>query len=107
VARVVLVVFDGFQLLDLAGPAGVFDAANQVLGRDVYTLAPISVDGGTIRAGNGIAVATGTVREAARTPIDILLVAGGWPVARTDIDRALVDGVAAAATRSRRVAAVC
>src|SRR5438067_3533510 len=104
---VVLVVFDGFQLLDLAGPADVFAAATRLAAPDPgYRLRTAAVAAGTVRAGNG----TGVVADTAlgRVPgIDTLLVAGGWAMRGDPAEPALVEGVRRLAGRARRVASVC
>ena len=116
--RVALVVFDGFQLLDLAGPADVFDVANQVVGRNsrAYSVEVLSSLGGAVVASNGVALTTAGFADAATQQVhsgsrsnrrDTLIVVGGWPVARSPIDPRLVNAVKALARQSRRVASVC
>jgi transcriptional regulator GlxA family with amidase domain len=108
--RVVFVVFDGMQLLDLAGPADVFRAATLLLGGTGYDLVTASLDGAPVRADNGIVVTPdGSLADLRRSrrPIDTLAVVGGIGV-RDAIDAGrLPDALAALAPRSGRVASVC
>jgi hypothetical protein len=52
--EVVFVLFDGAQLLDVAGPADVFSMANEFAAAPVYTVEFASVRGGTVTATNGL-----------------------------------------------------
>jgi transcriptional regulator GlxA family with amidase domain len=53
--RVVIVIFDGFQLFDLAGPADVFATASLLSRESGYGLEVTAVRAGSVRAHNGIA----------------------------------------------------
>ncbi|MEU4216896.1 GlxA family transcriptional regulator [Actinoplanes sp. NPDC026623] len=105
--RTVIVIFDGFQLLDLAGPADVFATANLLTRADGYRLEVAAVRAGQVPAQNGIvALAQATLAEIAG-PIDTLLIVGGLSLSAGPADRELVEGIAGLAPRCRRVASVC
>jgi transcriptional regulator GlxA family with amidase domain len=104
--RVVIVVFPGFQLLDMAGPADVFGTADLVKGGGGYRIEVAAVGGGSISAGNGVTVAASALGEITE-PIDTLLVAGGWSVPEHVQDPELVGAIARLAGVARRVASVC
>src|SRR5690606_18706836 len=74
--RIVLVVYDGFQLLDLAGPADVFAAADLVAegGYEAEVTAPRA---GQVPAQHGVEVAVRTPLREVGGPIDTLVVVGG------------------------------
>lgn len=78
--RVVFVVYPGFELLDMAGPAAVFDGANHVRARNgkpsYYAIDIVSTDGGMVTSSSGVAVSSVPYRKAARKPVDTLLIAG-------------------------------
>ncbi|MET9390370.1 DJ-1/PfpI family protein [Streptomyces sp. NPDC006624] len=100
--RVVFVVFDGFQPLDLTGPHEVFHSAG---GYDCVVLAAragpvVSESGLLVHAGHGVA-------DLDPAGTDTLVVAGGQGVDRARQDEALVAWIAAAAAGARRVASVC
>lgn len=40
--------YDGFELLDMAGPASVFAAANRAAGQSAYNCIYLSLEGGTV-----------------------------------------------------------
>ncbi len=103
--RIVVVVFPGFQLLDLAGPADVFGTAELVVPGS-YRVEVVAPGGGLVPAGNGVTVAASALDEA-EGPIDTLMVAGGLSVPGHLADAGLVGGIAALAGAARRTASVC
>jgi transcriptional regulator GlxA family with amidase domain len=105
--KVVIVAFPGIQPLDVAGPAEVFAAANQ-LAPDSYAVqvAARSPNPLITRSGS-YGIVPGTTTARCRGPIDTLIVAGGFGVTDAVEDELLVGWVRSAARRSRRVASVC
>ena len=93
--RVVFAVFEGMQLLDLAGPADVFRAATLLLGGTGYEVVTASVDGEPVRADDGIVIAPDTSLadlRRSRRPLGTLAVLLGQPLAETEqILRGLED----------------
>jgi len=71
--RVALLAYEGCQLLDVTGPAAVFGAANQALGKRAYDLQILSPDGGAVASSCGVTLHT---RRLGGMP-DTLLVSGG------------------------------
>jgi transcriptional regulator GlxA family with amidase domain len=104
--RVLIVVFPGFQLLDMAGPADVFGLVALLSPGDCYRVEVVAVRAGEVSAGNGVTVTASAISEVTG-PIDTLMVAGGMSVPDHVADRELVAGIAALAGRARRVASVC
>ena len=106
--RVVIVIFDGFQLFDLAGPADVFATASLLApAEDGYRLEVTAVHAGAVPAGNGLTTVAPTALDEVAGPIDTLLVVGGLSVPKRLRDRELVDGIARLASSARRVTSVC
>ncbi|TDE48530.1 GlxA family transcriptional regulator [Nonomuraea mesophila] len=103
--RVLVVVFPGFQLLDMAGPADVFGTAALVT-HGGYHVEVAAVGGGAVPAGNGVTVMATPLGEV-EGPVDTLLVAGGWSVREQIAQSELVAEVARLAGSARRVASVC
>src|SRR5215475_6995855 len=100
--RIVFVIFDGFQSLDLAGPYEVFQHASQLTG--AYGCEIVAPAAGIVTAGSGLPVhAEAGVADLDPAGIDTLVVAGGGGVddARRDAD--LVSWVATAGAGARRV----
>lgn len=107
---VVVVAFDDFQLLDLAGPVEVFETANR-LGREPrYHRTLVTPDGRSVRSSSGVEVgADASIAElaAATPPIDTLVVVGGFGSDRCAQDQDFLASVVALAARAQRITSVC
>lgn len=102
--RVRILAYEGSQLLDATGPAAVFGAANESVGRQVYDLAILSPDGGSVTTNSGIALQS---RKIGGQP-DTLLVAGGSKGLRAAMERADVKRWLRKVTpKCRRFGSVC
>lgn len=99
--RIGLVVFPGFQILDLATLTP-FELANAQLGRAAYRLEVLSEHGGAVASSSGVTVES---RRWAGARCDTVLVSGSvsLPEASPGLCRFL-EGVASS---SRRVASIC
>ncbi|MFX0581232.1 GlxA family transcriptional regulator [Nocardia nepalensis] len=107
---IVLVVYDGIQLIELAGPMDIFGAANAVIGAPVYRMVTASPRAGAISVEGGVTmniehslpeIACGT------DEIDTMIVIGGNGAFASSVSADVVRELPAIARRSRRVAAVC
>jgi transcriptional regulator GlxA family with amidase domain len=97
----VLVVYPGFQALDLTGPHEVLAAA----GTAVVVAAP---EAGPIASESGLVVhAAAALRSIDPAAVDTLVVAGGDGVYAAARERATVEWVAATGAAARRTASVC
>lgn len=106
VARRVLVVgYPGAEMLDIACPADVFDAANRVGAEPGYRVELVSPTG-RFRCQNGIRMETELLAEVDGS-VDTLIVAGGVGHEAASSDPALLAQVRRLARCSRRVASVC
>jgi len=99
--RLGLVVFPGFQILDLAA-ASVFEVANVLASRQTYDVALYSEAGGHVASSSGIEVETQQLSDPA---FDTLIVTGDMAVATPS--EGLVRLVSEAAGASRRIASIC
>lgn len=95
-------VFDGHQILDLAGPLAAFDAVGKITGRPSYGLEVLSHAGGMVLSSAGVPVGTQSHKQAVA---DTLIVVGGDICSM--IKPIQVDSVAALAAGTPRVASVC
>jgi transcriptional regulator GlxA family with amidase domain len=102
---VALILFEGFQSLDVFGPLDAFDAANSLVPGS-YRLQLWSLEGEVVRAENGARVLADRCVHANLRP-DTLIIPGGYG-ARTlqlsGLQRKLLVGLA---RRSRRLVSVC
>jgi transcriptional regulator GlxA family with amidase domain len=105
--RVVLVVFDGLQSLDLTGPLEVFAAADRLSEGGGYTTEVVSAEGRAVRTSSGLSIQPERSLRGVRGPIDTLIVPGGEGTRDAGAAAELVPWLQTAAGRSRRVAAVC
>jgi transcriptional regulator GlxA family with amidase domain len=104
--RIVFVIFEGFQSLDLVGPYEVFqNAAGLAGGYRCEIVAPIA---GAVTSGNGLQVrASLGVDSADPAGVDTLVVAGGAGVEAARRDQGLVSWLGEAGAAARRVTSVC
>lgn len=104
--RIVFVIFEGFQPLDLFGPYEVFQHAHQLTGG--YFCQVTAPQPGLVRPGSGLSVhAPYGVADLNPDGIDTLVVAGGGGVDEARHDPALTSWIADAASGARRVTSVC
>ena len=101
---VFILAYEGCQLLDVAGPAAVFGAANESRVQPFYDLGIVSPDGGAVTSNSGVAIQS---RKIGGQP-DTLLVAGGSrglkaTMARDDLRRWLRT----VTPKARRFGSVC
>lgn len=95
------IVYPGFELLDVSGPASVFNGANRALSQRgmpfFYTIGLASARGGAVKSSSGLAMETRPIREfhsaeggtvlVAGAERDSLLPAVGDPTLRTALPR--------------------
>jgi transcriptional regulator GlxA family with amidase domain len=105
---VLVVLFDGFQSLDVTGPMEVFSGANQELIRHgqqpAYLINTASLGGQPVRASSGLRIIPDSDLRTVRG-VDLLLVPGG-PGARS-ADPELVGHLATLGQRVSRLVSVC
>lgn len=71
--RILFLVYDGFELLDMAGPATVFTAANELAGRPLYEVLTVAPTEGAV---SGIGVTASPISTIRLAQDDTLLVMG-------------------------------
>jgi transcriptional regulator GlxA family with amidase domain len=104
--RIVFVIFDGFQPLDLVGPHEVFQHAARLSGG--YRCEVVAPSAGPVLSGSGLPVHAGHgIANLDPAGVDTLVVAGGGGVDRATQQLELVAWVAAAGAGARRVTSVC
>src|SRR3546814_16114520 len=91
--RVVFVVFEGLQGLDLVGPLEVFADANDGLGRAAYELTVAAVEPGQVRTSSGLGVVDDVALADVRGQVETPGVAGGDGTHTVFDDQKLQDQV--------------
>lgn len=101
--------YDGFELLDMSGPASVFATANRIAGRVLYRCAYLSRTGGPISSSAGVDVVTQSFCSATLGTGDTLVVVGADtpPLAAALSDDGLLDTIRAANEGVGRMASIC
>ncbi len=102
--RVVAVVFDGFLLLDLAGPVGALEVAGHHV-EDGYAIELTSVSGGIVRSSVGVRVET--LPFVAGVPVDLLIVPGGPGIMEAAAAASVLALIREVSAHARRSASVC
>ena len=107
--KTVIVLFDGAQLLDVAGPADVFSIANEFVEAPAYKVEFASARGGNVTATNGLKCDTVPLRRVPIYGIDTLIIVGGGRAGIVDAihDEGLRQWITKATPQVRRLASVC
>lgn len=111
--RVAFIVYPGFELLDVSGPASVFNGANRALGQrgnsSFYKLVLASAHGGAVESSCGIAVETRPIAEMRPGHADTILIVGAErePLMQALTDPALRAAVSRQAGKAERFGSVC
>jgi transcriptional regulator GlxA family with amidase domain len=107
--RVVIVVFEGVQTLDVTGPAEVFANASRSQPKPTYEVEVASIGGGNRRTTCGVPIGTRDLRRLRPRRDDLVLVAGGPSAAivAAVADRELRAWLLRAARTVRRIGSVC
>lgn len=103
---VVILVFDGAELLDFAGPYEVFSACGKGDDEPLYAVWTASPDGQPIRAANGLIVVPDMAFSEVGRP-DVLIVPGGNGVYPIKDDPALHQLIRTQAAAERQTISVC
>jgi transcriptional regulator GlxA family with amidase domain len=108
---VVVLAFEGVQLLDVAGPVQTFASANEMAkeaGPAPYRVVVASRCGGPLVTSAGLPLLTRPLAAATRkAPVDTLILPGGPGVHTALKDKHIVDWVRRQISSARRIASVC
>ena len=108
IQAVAIVVYDGVQALDVAGPMDVFSEANTFLSRaDRYDTILVAAHHSPLRASNGIRLVADLTFEEAAGGFDIILVAGAPTPPETEPEPHLVQWVKELPWRSSVYGSIC
>ena len=105
--RVIVIVFDGVQTLDVGGPVEVFARANRLAGRHLYDVVVASIRGGLVMTSGGFKITTRRLSSLRPEARDTVLVAGGDTIRSAVIDGQIGRWVVGAAKIVERVGSVC
>ncbi len=74
---VAILAFPRSQVLDVTGPAMVFDAGNDAHGKPHYRVRILSAQGGVVQTSSAVALVTDSIASVPPETVDTLLIAGG------------------------------
>ncbi|MGH6671205.1 MAG: GlxA family transcriptional regulator, partial [Xanthobacteraceae bacterium] len=106
---IVLLAFEGVQLLDVAGPLQTFASANEMIKEgERYHIVVLSRHGGPVCSSAGLPLLTEPIRRApGKARIDTLIIPGGPGVHEALKDGWTIDWVTDQFSSVRRIASVC
>jgi len=106
--KIVIVVFEGANPLDIAGPSSAFDMANQIVPGS-YDICHASLHGGECETESGLRLSALHSLGGISAPIDTLMIAGGNETAliRAGKDPHFLNEVRRLAAVARRAGSVC
>lgn len=107
--RIVLLTYDGFELLDLSGPSAVFSSANVIADAVRYEIVVAAPGGGDIRASCGVALRAAACESLRFGAADTVLAMGAYeaPLRAAVADPRLTGALRRAAIRAERYGSVC
>jgi transcriptional regulator GlxA family with amidase domain len=105
--HVLVVAYDGAELVDISCVTTGLDAANRVGARPRYRVRLVSLGGRSVRCDSGLELRAQGRLEDPVDDLDTLVVCGGLGHEGAADDARLVDHVRRLATNARRVASVC
>lgn len=106
VRNVAIYVYDDVEVMDFCGPFEVFSAANELNGWQLLQVHTVSLDGGPVRARNGLVVQPLAAAADAPAP-DVLVVPGGDGSRAQMRSEAAIEWVRRAAAGAELVLSVC
>jgi transcriptional regulator GlxA family with amidase domain len=102
--RIAFLIFEGFQILDAAGPIAAFEIAERYR-VGTYALDLIAATSGQIASSSKVAMTANAFDHA--SPCDTLIIAGGEGTRAAIRDENVIAFVQATAARARRTTSVC
>jgi transcriptional regulator GlxA family with amidase domain len=100
-----VLIFDDFQLLDIAGPITVFEMPMRGMNSPPYRMTLYSVPGGMVRASSGIVLQS--EKLPANCKLDTLVISGGQGTIDAMRDERLLSAVRKLSAHTRRTCSVC
>jgi transcriptional regulator GlxA family with amidase domain len=105
IRRVVILVYDGVQILDVAGPLQALATANEEGANPRYQVIVASIRPGTVKTASGLDIRA--VRLPPPASIDTLLIPGGPGIEYAQADARMLSAIRSAGQKVRRLCAVC
>lgn len=106
---VAILTFPRCQVLDVTGPAMVFEGGNDALGKTHYKVLILSAEGGPIKTSCAVTLETTAIAAVAPASIDTLLIAGGDEHGLEELaaNDAVRQWVISTSKKARRYGSIC
>jgi transcriptional regulator GlxA family with amidase domain len=104
--QIVMLAYEGSQVLDVVGPMQILAAVNDELDGPAYALTLLAEKAGPVATSSGLRLVADGPHTALPRTVDTLMVAGGNR-AQTPSATAIVAALKKAAPRARRVVSIC
>ena len=106
---VAILTFERCQVLDVTGPAMVFEAGNDALGKIHYKIHILSAQGGAVQTSSAVTLVTQSIRDVPPSSIDTLLIAGGEDggLRQLAADETVRQWAVSASRKARRFGSIC
>ena len=104
--RVAMMLYAGFQLLEVSGPMDVFHEANRLYGGAFYEPHLVGTSPGPVVSSSGTAVGTTECLFETSTPFDVVVVPGSPAISPAREHRELVAWLSEAGPTTRRLASI-
>ncbi len=106
---IIFLLYDGFEMLDMAGPASVFTAANREVSGTGYKCVFSSATGGMVSSNAGLCVETKVLNRIRIEKHDTLIVAGADEphIQNAMVNERLLNALRRAWPKAARAASVC
>jgi transcriptional regulator GlxA family with amidase domain len=107
--RVIFIVYEGFELLDLSGPSAVFSTANKLANESIYEIITSSPRGGAVRASCGLVIHTAALEQLRFRSKDTLLAMGAYRDALIAAlnEKTIITALRRASLQCERYGSVC
>jgi len=107
--NIAILTFPGCQVLDVSGPAMVFQGGNVAAGTPHYNVHILSAKGGEIQTNSAVALMTKPLKKLSPRSIDTLLIAGGDLAGLEQLaaDASVGKWVVQATKKARRYGSIC
>lgn len=104
-----VLIYEGFELLDMAGPVSVFSTANRLSSRPLYDIKIISANGGLVTSSCGLQTQSTTAKNCTFKNSDTFLVSGASasPLGVAINDPQIIEIISKANKSINRLGSVC
>jgi transcriptional regulator GlxA family with amidase domain len=107
--RIVFIIYAGFEMIDLSGPAAVFTTANRMARARLYQVKVISPDGGPILCSDGVSLLTTPCSKFRIAATDTVLATGAYaaPLRAAMASKKIASILRRASVQAERFGSIC